>query len=105
MCWGAIVAFALSVEDRITLVRDGEGRPVFTLAPFIDMGAVWNSRNNPNPTFIDSNFIIEIGLGLIWKPIAGLAMRVDYGPPLVNLNVPDDSVQDSGFYFSLGYNF
>ena len=43
--------FRFSIEDRIILVRDEGGEPVFILAPFFDMGSVWNVGDNPNPEF------------------------------------------------------
>jgi hemolysin activation/secretion protein len=44
-------------------------------------------------------------LGLIWEPINGLNFRVDYAPPLVNLNIRGNNVWDDGFYFSASYDF
>src|SRR4028119_311313 len=40
--------FRVSIEDRITLQRDGSGNPKLQLAPFLEAGAVWNAANNPN---------------------------------------------------------
>lgn len=94
-----------SIEDRIILARNDAEDPVFTLAPFFDMGVVWNVSDNPNEILADNNFIAGLGLGLIWQPVEGLNLRVDYAPPLVNLNIKGDNVQDYGFYFSASYNF
>jgi hemolysin activation/secretion protein len=94
-----------SLEDRIILARNDANDPVFTLAPFFDMGVIWNDSDNPNELLADNNFIAGIGLGLIWEPIDGLNFRVDYAPPLVNLNIRGNNVQDDGFYFSAGYDF
>ncbi|NEO26376.1 MAG: ShlB/FhaC/HecB family hemolysin secretion/activation protein, partial [Kamptonema sp. SIO4C4] len=72
-----------SAEDRLTLVRDEAGNPQFILAPFFDLGWVWNS-NNPN-TLPDQTFIAGMGLGAIWEVMPGFTLRVDYGYPLVDL--------------------
>ena len=96
--------FRFSIEDRITLVRNDEQLPVFQIAPFWDMGAVWNSGDNPN--FLpDQTFITALGLGLIWQPIEGLNLRLDYAPPLIELDDKGDNIQDHGFYFNLKYDF
>jgi hemolysin activation/secretion protein len=94
-----------SLEDRIILARNDANDPVFTLAPFFDMGVIWNDSDNPNVLLADNNFIVGLGLGLIWEPIDGLNFRVDYAPPLVNLNIRGNNVQDDGFYFSASYDF
>ncbi|MCU0536651.1 MAG: ShlB/FhaC/HecB family hemolysin secretion/activation protein [Hydrococcus sp. Prado102] len=94
-----------SLEDRIILARNDSNEPVFTVAPFFDMGVIWNDSDNPNKLLADNNFIAGIGLGLIWEPIDGLNFRVDYAPPLVNLNIRGNNVQDDGFYFSASYDF
>ncbi|NJQ98518.1 MAG: ShlB/FhaC/HecB family hemolysin secretion/activation protein, partial [Hydrococcus sp. CSU_1_8] len=94
-----------SLEDRIILARNDANDPVFTLAPFFDMGVIWNNSDNPNKLLADNNFIAGIGLGLIWEPLDGLNFRVDYAPPLVNLNIRGNNVQDDGFYFSATYDF
>jgi hemolysin activation/secretion protein len=95
----------LSLEDRITLVRDEEERPVFILAPFFDIGAVWMASGNPNQIGANNNIIAGLGLGLIYQPISGLNMRVDYAPPLINLNIRGNNIQDDGLYLSIGYDF
>jgi hemolysin activation/secretion protein len=97
--------FRFSIEDRITLVRSETGDSVFTLAPFFDMGSVWNAANNPNTILADRTFIAGLGMGFIWQPLQGLNLRLDYAPPLVNLNTRGKNIQDYGLYFSVGYDF
>lgn len=97
--------FRFSIEDRITIARDDSENPVFTIAPFFDMGAVWNAGDNPNSIVEDQRFIAGLGLGLIWQPFKGLNLRLDYAPPLINLDTSGDNIQDHGLYFSAGYSF
>lgn len=92
--------FRLSLENRIALAKNEAGSPIFQVAPFADLGVVFNS-NNPNPVG-DDNFIIGLGLGLLWEPVPGFNIRLDYSPPIIDLNRGDD-IQDHGFYFSLNY--
>jgi hemolysin activation/secretion protein len=94
--------FRVSLEDRIALVRDTAGQPNLQLAPFVDMGAVWNAANNSNP---NQNFLASAGLGLIWEPVPRLVMRFDYAVPFVDLSDRGNNAQDRGFNFSVNYNF
>ncbi len=98
--------FRFSIEDRITLVRNEDLFPTFQVAPFFDMGGVWNVSSNPNPQS-DRKFIASFGMGFIWQPIPNLNMRLDYAPRLLNLvKIQDRSnnIQDDGLYFNLKYN-
>ncbi|MEO0935078.1 MAG: ShlB/FhaC/HecB family hemolysin secretion/activation protein, partial [Cyanobacteria bacterium J06641_2] len=63
--------FRLSLENRTTLQKDELGNPNLQIAPFIDMGAVWNSSENPNDVS-GENFLASVGLGLILQPIPNL---------------------------------
>lgn len=93
-----------SIEDRLTLQTSESGNPTLVLAPFLDGGLVWNNPSNPN-VIGSERFIAGIGAGLIWQPIPKFSARIDYGIPLVNLSDRGNNLQDSGFYFSLGYQF
>jgi hemolysin activation/secretion protein len=92
--------FRVSVEDRIALQRDEAGLPTLQLAPFVDMGSVWNVGGSPAPV---QGFLMGLGLGLIWEPTPQLNLRVDYGLPLVNSPSRGNSWQEQGLYFQLGY--
>lgn len=94
--------FRFSIEDQITLARNEADEPFFILAPFFDLGYVWNVGDNPN--FQPSQrFIAGLGLGFIWQPIEGMNIRLDYAPPLIDLDDQGNNVQDHGFYFSINY--
>jgi hemolysin activation/secretion protein len=94
--------FRVSIEDRITLQRDASGIPKLQLAPFLDVGTVWNLSNNPNK-LTNQTFLAGIGLGLIWEPIRRVNVRLDYGFPLVRIKDKGDNLQDSGIYFNIIY--
>ena len=96
--------FRFSIEDRITIAKNDAEQPVFVVAPFFNMGAVWNKDDNPNKV-PDDNFIAAFGLGLLWQPAEGLNLRLDYAPPLIDLDDRGDNVQDDGLHFSLSYSF
>ena len=94
--------FRFSVEDRITLARDAGGASIFQLAPFIDMGAVWNHPDNPNE-LPDQTFLIGLGLGGLWQLTPNLSVQINYGVPLVDLSDRGNNFQDDGIYFSVNY--
>ncbi|NET07399.1 MAG: ShlB/FhaC/HecB family hemolysin secretion/activation protein [Symploca sp. SIO2B6] len=94
----------LSIEDRITLVRDETGNSIFQVAPFIDLGAIWNVSNNPN-SLLDQRFLLGSGLGILWQPEPKLNIRLDYGLPFVDLDDRGDNIQDDGLYFNVIYGF
>jgi hemolysin activation/secretion protein len=96
--------FRLSVEDRIALQRDNAGQPNLQIAPFVDMGAVWNTSDNPDK-LTGETFLASVGLGLIWEPIPRFLVRLDYAVPLIEWRDRGDNAQDRGFYFSAGYGF
>jgi hemolysin activation/secretion protein len=95
----------LSVENRITLARDGDNKSVFELAPFVDFGAVWNSAGNPTQ-LPPNSVLVGPGLGIIWRDIlgmTGLSFRFDYGIPVIKLDSLTDNWQNDGLYFQLNY--
>jgi len=96
--------FRFSVEDRITLERNEAGASILQLAPFFDMGSVWNHPDNPN-TVADQRFLASIGLGLLWEPIPNLNLRLDYAIPFIDLDDRGENAQDDGFNFSASYRF
>ena len=92
----------LSVEDRITVKKNASGNPILQVAPFIDAGLIWNADSNPN-NLPGQTFLAGAGVGVLWKPLPRLNVRLDYGLPLIKLDDKGDNIQDDGLYFSLGY--
>ncbi len=92
----------LSVEGRIPVLRNEAGLPVLQLAPFIEGGGIWNVDGNPN-ILPDRRFLATAGLGVLFEPLPGFNLRLDYGVPFVFLPDRGSNLQDNGFYFSLGY--
>ena len=96
--------FRFTLENRTTLQRDKFGNSNLQIAPFVDMGAVWNNSENPND-ITGENFLASVGLGLILEPTPNLSMRVDYAVPLVESSTRGENAQDRGLNFSVGYGF
>jgi hemolysin activation/secretion protein len=94
--------FRFSAEDRIALKRDESGSPIFQLAPFVDLGVVWNTDDNPNRQ-LRQNFLAGIGTGILWQPFPRFNVRLDFALPLINLDDRGENAQDDGIYFSVNY--
>jgi hemolysin activation/secretion protein len=92
--------FRLSAEGRFPVLRDQARNPVLQLAPFLDLGTVWNNGSNPNGS-VNQGFLAGAGLGILWQPNRHLDLRIDYALPFVDLSDRGNSLQDNGFYFSL----
>jgi hemolysin activation/secretion protein len=86
-----------SIEARIAIVRDLGGIGLIQLAPFLDVGTIWNNNGAvPSP-----NTLIGLGLGLRWQLAPYVSARLDYGIPLIPISDQGDSLQDSGIFFSV----
>jgi len=96
--------FRFSLEDRIALIRDEAGIPIFQVAPFVDFGSVWNVADNPNP-LPSQRFLAGAGVGLLWQPLPKLNVRADFTIPLIDLDDRGNDAQDEGIYFSVYYTF
>lgn len=97
--------FRFSLEDRFTLLRDKAGYATLQLAPYVDLGAVWNNPGNPN-RIVNETFLVNTGLGFLWNKllgIDGLNLRLDYSIPVLATSDRGDSIQDTALYFSVRY--
>ncbi|NES00995.1 MAG: BamA/TamA family outer membrane protein, partial [Symploca sp. SIO1B1] len=93
----------LSVEDRITLIQGQPGISLLQVAPFVDLGMVWNNPSNPDQ-IANEHFLAGLGTGIIYSPIKDLTLRLDFTLPLIDLSDRSTNIQDDGFYFSVNYN-
>ncbi|NER25328.1 MAG: ShlB/FhaC/HecB family hemolysin secretion/activation protein [Symploca sp. SIO1C2] len=93
----------LSVEDRITLIQGQPGISLLQVAPFVDLGMVWNNPSNPDQ-IANEHFLAGLGTGIIYSPIKDLTLRLDFTLPLIDLSDRSTNIQDDGFYFSINYN-
>jgi hemolysin activation/secretion protein len=85
-------AFA-SVEWQLPLNTSANNS--VQLAPFIDLGTVWNNNST-------ANTLLSTGVGLQWRNDR-LNARIDWGIPLINYPTQKGSWQDNGLYFSIRY--
>jgi len=94
--------FLASAEVRIPILRLPEFQGLVQIAPFVDLGAAWNSSGNPDPD-PDPNIIVSTGVGLRLRLGDRLSARFDWGIPLVDVISSDRTLQEEGLYFSLNY--
>ncbi|NJN57423.1 MAG: ShlB/FhaC/HecB family hemolysin secretion/activation protein [Leptolyngbyaceae cyanobacterium SL_5_9] len=94
--------FRFSVENRFTLRQDENFEPVLQLAPFVDVGAVWNHPDNPN-ILPEETFLGSIGLGILWQPFPALDLGLYYAEPFVDVGDRTNNLQDEGFHFRVNY--
>ncbi|MBW4562108.1 MAG: ShlB/FhaC/HecB family hemolysin secretion/activation protein [Mojavia pulchra JT2-VF2] len=88
-----------SAELRLPIARLPEVQGTLQVAPFIDVGTVWNTgTENPQP-----NTLVGSGLGLLWQMGDRLTARLDWGIPLVNIDTSKRTWQENGLYFQLEY--
>lgn len=86
-----------NLEVRFPILQQEDGIGTVQLAPFVDVGKVWNNLDTiPSPKFLAST-----GLGLRWQIGNTLFARLDWGIPLISYDRRGNSLQDSGVVFSI----
>ncbi|MEQ9550780.1 MAG: ShlB/FhaC/HecB family hemolysin secretion/activation protein [Coleofasciculus sp. G3-WIS-01] len=86
-----------SVEVRLPIIRQPEGIGTVQIAPFFDIGTVWNHEDEvTNP-----NTLTSIGLGLLWQRDPSWSAQLYWGIPLNNVEDEGGSLQDHGITFSI----
>ena len=90
-----------SAELRLPVYRLPKGAGVLQIAPFVDLGAGWNSDGRDNPA---TNVLMSAGVGLQFQLGNKLSTRIDWGIPLIDTDSRNRTWQENGFYFSINYN-
>lgn len=90
-----------SAELRIPVLRFKKIDSLVQIAPFFDIGTVWNSDDLE----INNSTLPALGIGLNFSRGNNFNARLDWGIPLVNIETESNSLQEDGIYFSLDYNF
>lgn len=90
----------LSAELVNTLWQTTEGQMKLELSPFFDFARIWNTDD----LSLDTNTLASVGLGLQFSIQDRLTARFDWGLPLIgDGDLPGDSLQESGIYFSVKF--
>lgn len=88
-----------SAELRLPVLRVPNLDGLLQVAPFFDLSTAWNADGfNPDPSTLAG-----MGVGLVWQQGEALSARLDLALPLVSVESPDRTWQESGIYFSVRY--
>lgn len=86
-----------SFETRIPIIRSAAGADVLRLAPFVDYGRAWQSRETtPEPKKLAST-----GVGLIWDIMRGSRFEVYWGHRWNHIDSHSNNLQDHGVHLQL----
>ncbi|MEL6579587.1 MAG: ShlB/FhaC/HecB family hemolysin secretion/activation protein [Cyanobacteria bacterium J06621_12] len=90
-----------SAELRIPVLRFQRFDGLIQVAPFFDVGTVWNSGDIE----VTNATLPAVGVGLNLSLGTRFNARLDWGIPLTSVESEDSSLQEDGIYFSLDSNF
>ena len=90
-----------SAELRIPVLRFEKIGGLVQIAPFFDLGTVWNNDDLE----IGSSTLPSLGVGVNFSLGDRFNARLDWGIPLSDVNIENDSLQEDGIYFSLNSSF
>ena len=90
-----------SAEVRIPILRFKKMDGLLQIAPFFDVGTVWNSDDLE----ISNATLSSLGVGLNFSLGTNFNARLDWGIPLTSVEGDNDSLQEDGIYFSIDSNF
>jgi hemolysin activation/secretion protein len=87
-----------SLEWRVPLWTDANGRIVVEVGPFVDLSYSWNTdRGEIGPKKLNS-----CGFGLNWRPLDSVHFELYWGDQLEDVDYPGhDQLQDAGIHMGL----
>lgn len=87
-----------SLEWRVPLWIEANGRAVVEVGPFVDLSYSWNTNRGE----IGPKELRSVGLGLHWRPVDSVHFEVYWGEELDNIDYPGhDKLQDAGVHLGL----
>ena len=90
-----------SAEIRTPIIRIPKWETTVELAPFFDLGTVWN--HSSSDVDIEQQTLSSLGVGLRLLVGQNFNARFDWGIPLVKVDKNGNSLQENGLYFSIEY--
>ena len=90
-----------SAELRIPILRVEKINGLVQIAPFFDVGTVWNNDDLE----ITNATLPSLGVGLNFSMGNSFDARLDWGIPLTSVEGENSSLQEDGIYFSLNSRF
>lgn len=92
--------FLASAEVRTPILRIPEWNTTVQLTPFFDFGTAWNRGDDP---VLPRETLSSVGLGLELLVGENFVATLDWGIPLVEVDIDKDTLQENGIYFSVQY--
>ncbi|MEO1342145.1 MAG: ShlB/FhaC/HecB family hemolysin secretion/activation protein, partial [Cyanobacteria bacterium J06635_13] len=89
-----------SAELRIPVLRFNKIDGLVQIAPFFDLGTVWNNDDLE----IGNSTLPSLGLGVNFSVGERFNARLDWGIPLTDIDSRDRTWQENGLLFSLQWN-
>ncbi|WP_324234759.1 ShlB/FhaC/HecB family hemolysin secretion/activation protein [Okeania sp.] len=89
----------ISSEFRFPILLIKNWDATLQLAPFIDFGTVWNS----DELELIEDTLSSVGLGLKLQVGTRFSAQLDWGIPLIDIDINEDTLQEDGIYFYLRY--
>lgn len=94
--------FFASAEVRFPILKIPEWRTQVQLAPFFDLGQVWNSDPEDK---LNQERLASLGIGFNLAVGQQFQARLDWGIPLIEVDTEADTLQEEGLHFSVNYQF
>jgi hemolysin activation/secretion protein len=88
-----------SLEFRVPILRDGLGRRILELAPFVDVGRSYDKNGTPLGFAGDKNTLSSWGLGLRFKPTERVLAELYWGDALRDVPDVGRGIQNHGWHF------
>jgi hemolysin activation/secretion protein len=92
--------FFASAELRVPILRIPQWATLLQLTPFADYGVVWNSSEF---TADDPSTLASVGIGSILSVGDRFSARLDWGIPLIDPQINQNTWQEQGIHFSVNY--
>jgi hemolysin activation/secretion protein len=87
-----------SLEWRVPLWIEANGRVVLEVGPFVDLSYSWNTNRGE----IGPKELRSVGLGMHWRPLDSVHFEVYWGEELDDIDYPgNDELQDAGVHMGL----
>jgi hemolysin activation/secretion protein len=90
-----------SAELRTSILKIPKWQTTVQLSPFFDFGTVWN--HSDSEVKIPKQTLSSVGLGLRFLVGNNFNARIDWGIPLVKLDITGNTLQENGIYFTVEY--
>ena len=96
-------AIVASLEARVPVIQSARGEDILQIAPFLDYGSAWNSKDETSPAPSARGFLASVGVGLRWNilPQNRARFEVYWGAQLNHIDQGEGNLQDNGIHLQV----